>query len=145
MRIDGVKSAEARQIVSLLGRMQSAVESPSAPDALAAPSATNSVAVPLSGQNALALGSLPMLVALSGLGPAEEHRRAAIVRARQGLDMLARLHRELLSGRASRKTLAQLAQWLRDQPSDHDPDIGAILTDIALRARVELAKFDLEV
>ena len=145
MRINGVNMADARQIMSLLGHAQPAAGSPSTHEAPTIGSTANANAVQMSGQNALELGSLPMLVALSGLGPADERRRAAIISARQGLDTLERLHREMLSGRASRNTLAQLAQWLRDQPPNEDPNFAAFFADIALRARVELAKFNLEV
>ncbi|MBB6124317.1 flagellar assembly protein FliX [Sphingobium subterraneum] len=95
------------------------------------------------------LGSIQMLVALAAVSPTEERRRIQSAQARQGLDTLDRLHRELLSGRANRATLDQLAQWLQTRPDatrlrPDDPKFAALLDDIDLRIRVELAKFAVE-
>jgi hypothetical protein len=91
------------------------------------------------------IASLQMLVAASSLGPADERRRAQIAKARHGLDGLDRLHREMLSGAASRASLVNLATWLQDQPQSEDPKFTQLFEELELRVRVELAKFDIEV
>lgn len=89
------------------------------------------------------LGSVQMLVTLAALGPADEQRREAVAQARKGLDSLERLHRQLLSGRASRRTLDELRQWLEAKPASDDPKLAEFFNDLELRVRVELAKFEL--
>jgi hypothetical protein len=91
-----------------------------------------------------AMGSVQMLVAVSSVTPAEEKRKVQVALARKGLDALDRLHREMLSGKASKSTLESLKQWLDDMPDPDDEKMNKFFKDIELRVRVEMAKFDLE-
>jgi Class II flagellar assembly regulator len=95
------------------------------------------------------LGSVQMLVALAAVAPSEERRRAQVAEARRGLDVLDRLHHELLSGAAKGTTLDALSLWLKQRPDAQamtadDPKLAALFDEIELRVRVELAKFDIE-
>ena len=159
MRIEGISAAGQRAIAPVLA--------PSLPDLAALHRLANSAleqagahpgAAPTHGSGAASgplpaspqpLGSVQMLVTLAALSPAEERRRVRSGQARHGLDMLDRLHRELLSGRASRATLDSLAHWLQSRPNaaalrHDDSHFAALFDDIELRVRVELAKFDIE-
>jgi hypothetical protein len=85
--------------------------------------------------------------ALSGLialQEAESDRvgdRAARRRGRDLLDELARLQRDLLAGGATSARLKRLAALLEGLPTPADPGLGEALAAVALRARVELARY----
>ncbi len=142
---------EALPVANIADRLLGAVKdgaSLSAPISASPLSAASSV--PASPQ---ALGSVQMLVALAAITPQEERRRTLIAQARRGLDGLDRLHGELLAGEVRPSTLEALAQWTREGQdgevvqavAGEDPKFAALLQDIDMRVRVELAKFDIEV
>ena len=66
-----------------------------------------------------------------------------MVRGRKLLDRLDEIRFGLLTGGLPRGTLVRLAQELGEQREGvTDPKLSAILDEIELRARVELAKYD---
>ena len=83
--------------------------------------------------------SVATLVALSALSPGEERRRELVRRAADGLDRLERLHRQWLAG-GEGGCLIPLENWLQDRGSSGDPALDALLEELELRVRVELAK-----
>lgn len=144
MRIDGINRVGARQLVPALDGALTG------PRALREPRATSASALAIREQpqpvatNPQAMTSVQMLVAVSALGPTDERHRMQMAEARKGLDILERLHREMLSGVAGRVTLAAVAEWVAGRPESDDPKLASFIADIDLRAQVELAKFGLE-
>lgn len=154
MRIEGINMIAPKQVMAALdpfGPASSAVarmaRDAAAVTGAAAVLADEGANVPLAspvGAGPQPLGSVQMLVAISALNPADEARRTHVAQARKGLDALDRLHREMLSGRARKGTLDDLAQWVAHRPQVDDPALADMMRDIELRVRVELAKFNME-
>lgn len=68
-------------------------------------------------------------------------RKALVARGEDILDRLEELRVGLLMGSIPKERLAALAQLVRDRrESAQDPQLGALLDEIELRAEVELAK-----
>jgi hypothetical protein len=67
--------------------------------------------------------------------------RAARRRGRDLLAALAALQHALLGGAAAPELLGQLADLAADVPMADRPDVAAAVQGIALRARVELARY----
>ena len=88
--------------------------------------------------------SVAMLVTLAAADPSIERRRKQSVDAERGLDMLDRLHRELVAGVAAPARLQEIAEWADSFETPEDPVLASILSDIDLRVRVELAKLDIQ-
>ncbi len=99
---------------------------------------------PVSGPGAPPMPSVQMLVALAAGDPGIERRRKQAVDAERGLDALDRLHREVLAGTPSVARLQEIAEWSHGFTNPDDPVLKDILSEIDLRVRVELAKFDVE-
>ena len=64
--------------------------------------------------------------------------------ADKGLRLLDALHGELIAGTPSPARLRDIAAWAQTIEMPQDPALAAIVRDIDLRVRVELAKFDIE-
>lgn len=88
--------------------------------------------------------SVAMLVTLAAADPSIERRRKQAVDAQRGVDMLDQLHRELVAGVVSPTKLQAIVEWSETFEHSDDPALAAILSDIELRVRVELAKLDLQ-
>lgn len=88
--------------------------------------------------------SVEMLVALASVDPAVERRRKMAAQADRGLALLERLHQEALGGDILPERLEQLAQWSASFALPDDPALAAVVRDIDLRVRVELAKHDIQ-
>ena len=93
---------------------------------------------------ATALTDIASLLALQGV-PVEEDRREKRRRAiRQGLDLLDVLEGvklDLLGGGVASERLERLVQVLGQRRPSGDERLDALVDEIDLRARVELAKF----
>lgn len=136
MRIDNLPAALLRSMAGAAPRQHAAFlpgeELPPAP------------AAPVAGQPAGPVPSVAMLVTLAATQDDVERRRRRAEEAERGLDALEGLHRELLAGAVSPARLAEIAAWSRDHEASEEPAIAALLAQIDLRVRVELAKFDIE-
>lgn len=102
-------------------------------------------APPIAGAPTSPVPSVAMLVTMAATQDDTERRRRRARDAERGIDALEGLHRELLTGAATPARLAEIAQWSRDHAAQADPALAALLADIDLRVRVELAKFDVKV
>ena len=87
---------------------------------------------------AASASALGALIALQSETGGRQRNRAAAERA---LLLLERLRDGLLAGRIPIDDLERLADAASAKLNDPDPAIAALYGDIALRARVELAKF----
>ncbi|MFT3977476.1 MAG: flagellar assembly protein FliX [Sphingomonas bacterium] len=141
MRIDSLPPLLARSLTEALPRAQAAF---SPTEEHAAPAAAPATAAAMPGTQTNPVPSVAMLVTMAAVDDGKERRRRIAEDAARGLDALERLHRELVSGAASPARLAEIAQWSRDHAVSEDPTLAALLKDIDLRVRVELAKFDIE-
>lgn len=83
---------------------------------------------------------IDVLLALQGIPDPLQERRRQVRRGRSLLDTLDALKADLLAGRSSDGHLNQLLALTGQARERTDPGLDAILDDIELRARVELAK-----
>jgi hypothetical protein len=83
---------------------------------------------------------LDAILALQAVGDFTEGRRRAVSRGRQLLDLLDDMKADLLIGRASPERLDAMVGVLNTLRDRVDADLDAVLDDIELRVRVELAK-----
>ncbi len=101
-------------------------------------------ATPLAG--ARALSSVDALIALQEMPDPMSGRAKAARRGRDLLDLLDDVRDGLLDGQVSRSTLQQLVSLVgAPREGFNDPGLSAVLDEIDLRARVELAKLDFAV
>lgn len=135
MRIDGLSAILPRMLSLTTQKSASAETTANAPDAGPVPSARGDIANP-------AIGSVQMLVAMSTLAPAAERRRKAVANAAQGLSMLDRLRQSLATGKTGDMPLNDLHQWLEQRESSDNEELEALIRQIDLRVRVEIAKLD---
>jgi len=91
-----------------------------------------------------AVSSIDLLLAVQGVGDASDDqpkRQRASAWGASLLDRLDDIRMALLSGRLSADRLHALRDALqREREHAQDPNLAAVLKDIELRARVELAK-----
>lgn len=87
------------------------------------------------------LSGLDALLALQAVEPdAPRRRRKALRSGHQMLDVLEEIKIGLLSGQLSAEALDRVAGLLGGLEASGDPELDALIDDIALRAEVELAK-----
>lgn len=94
-----------------------------------------------SAQSAQPISGIDSMLLIQGVDPDESNRQAAVQQAGGVLDALEQVRRGILLGAIPVGRLQRLSSQLQKQlDSASDPDLIDILTDIVLRARVELAK-----
>ncbi len=81
-----------------------------------------------------------LLALQAAVDDAGEIRRRAVRRGRSMLDTLDALKADLLAGQLGEARLALLGGLIAEARDDLDPGLAAVLDDIELRVRVELAK-----
>jgi hypothetical protein len=89
---------------------------------------------------ALALCDLQSLIALQSFEDPTERRRKAVKRGFDLLDVLEGVKMDLLVGKVSPDRLENLVVMLGHRVETGDPQLDALMEDIELRAKVELAK-----
>ncbi len=106
-------------------------------DEPAAPTAAGGVAA------AGAVAGVGGILSLQEVDDPLASRRKAVGRAEDLLDRLDDLRHALLMGTLTRPQLAELARLVRLHRAEvDDPGLLAVLDDVDLRARVELAKYE---
>lgn len=86
------------------------------------------------------LGALDAILALQGVGDALSGRRRAVKRGATLLDLLEEVKADLLVGNVTPERLDALAEHLTALREKVEPGLDAVLDEIELRVRVELAK-----
>lgn len=89
---------------------------------------------------ALALCDLQSLIALQSFEDPTERRRKAVKRGFDLLDVLEGVKMDLLVGKVSPDRLENLLAMLGNRVETGDQRLDALMEDIELRAKVELAK-----
>ncbi len=88
------------------------------------------------------IGSLDAILALQEVEDATAGRKKAMRRGFRMLDLLDEIKLGLLAGRLPKSHLERLVAVVTDAvPDSDDPKLSHVLSEIELRARVELAKF----
>jgi hypothetical protein len=88
----------------------------------------------------IAAGGIDALLALQAVDDATTGRRKAVKRGNMLLDALEAIRGDLLAGRISEGRLNRAVALLRQVRSQTNPELEAVVDDIELRVRVELAK-----
>ncbi|GAB4238433.1 MAG: flagellar assembly regulator FliX [Methyloligellaceae bacterium] len=92
-------------------------------------------------RGAAAVSTIDAILALQGVDDATERRRKALRQGEQVLDSLEGLKIALLTGRIDAEKLERLQALVAQyEEIEDEPELAAILRQIDLRARVELAK-----
>lgn len=86
--------------------------------------------------------SVQMLVTLAAvaLPPELERRRRITKKAQKGLDALEMLQAALVIGVSPAEPVRELRSWMEELTPSDDPEVDALMDEIELRIRVELAK-----
>lgn len=87
------------------------------------------------------MSGIDAILALQAVDGPLEGRRKTVRRATNLLDTLDEIKADLLVGRVSVDRLDGLVTMLADLRDRSAPELDAVLDDIDLRVRVELAKF----
>lgn len=88
----------------------------------------------------LSAGGIDALLALQAVDDATTGRRKAVKRANLLLDALEEIRSDLLAGQVSEGRLNRAIALLAQARTQTDPELEAVVADIELRVRVELAK-----
>jgi hypothetical protein len=133
LRIDGTNRSQGVGKASSTARSGSGVDF--VPAGGSAP-ARVSTAAP-----AAAMTGLDAILALQAVGGPLERKKRSVKRGQTLLDTLDEMKTDLLVGRVSPDRLDALVATLGEIREQSLPDLDAVLDDIELRVRVELAKF----
>ncbi len=90
--------------------------------------------------SAQAIQGVEAILALQSVDDATGGRRRALQHGHDMLDVLEELHIDLISGHISDQKLDRLALLVSERAPSNDPEIDAVVAEIELRVRVELAK-----
>lgn len=131
MRIEG-SSRTQRAGYAAIGRRAPAAGGFSPEMPAAAPAAGGGPVVPAAG--------IAALLALQSVDDAVSARRKAVRRGREMLEALDGVKTDLLAGRVSEGRLNQLLALVGEARERTLPGLDALIDDVELRARVELAK-----
>lgn len=88
----------------------------------------------------MAAAGIDALLALQAVDDATSGRRKAIRRGNMLIDALERIQADLLAGRVSEGHLNKAIALLAQAKINTEPGLDALIADIELRVRVELAK-----
>jgi len=135
MKVDGPRSIEGNRATR--GRAAGSAVGGFAPEFLSEPRASAAAS------GVAALSSVDALIALQEVPDATKGRAKAVRRGRDILDMLEDVRDGLLTGSVSRSSLQRLLALVNVEREEFaDPVLAAVMDEIELRAKVELAKLN---
>ncbi len=102
---------------------------------------TSSAAVPA---GVAGVQGLDAILALQSVDNADDRERRAVRHGHDLLDQLEALRADLLAGQISPQRVGALLSLIRAKQAAEEPKLAALIDDIALRARVELAKLGID-
>ncbi|MFK7791362.1 MAG: flagellar assembly protein FliX [Devosiaceae bacterium] len=137
MRVEGPKSSTS------VGKAKKAASGSGAFSVPAGDSGGQSAASSAA-SGAMGVQSLDAILALQSVDTAEDKSRRAVRHGHDLLDQLEALRADLLAGHISPQRVGALLALLRAKQGADDPALAALVDDISLRARVELAKLGVE-
>lgn len=88
--------------------------------------------------------SLDAILALQSVDNSEDRSRRAVQHGHDLLDQLEALRADLLAGHVSPQRVGALLSLIRAKQQVGDQQLNGLIDDIALRARVELAKLGVD-
>jgi hypothetical protein len=88
--------------------------------------------------------SLDAILALQSVDNQEDRERRAVRHGHDLLDQLEALRADLLAGQISPQRVNALLSLIRAKQAAENPKLASLIDDIALRARVELAKLGID-
>nr|WP_315382958.1 flagellar assembly protein FliX [uncultured Sphingomonas sp.] len=138
MRIDSLSPMMARNLLAALPKSVPSLASRLEEQVAAPPH-------PMPAPGTIAATSVQMLVAIAANNPIAERRRKQARDVERGIDALDRLHKELVAGTPNVARLREIVQWSETVPTPADPQLAALMREIDVRVRVELAKLDIQV
>lgn len=138
MRIDSLSPMMARNLLAALPKSVPSLAGRLDDQAAALPH-------PLPSPGATPPTSVQMLVAIAANNPVAERRRKQARDVERGIDALDRLHKELVAGTPNVTRLREIVAWAQTVPTPAEPELAALMRDIDVRVRVELAKLDIQV
>ncbi|HSU04456.1 MAG TPA: flagellar assembly protein FliX [Acetobacteraceae bacterium] len=125
--------------VRVSGAMRLPDPRPTGSSGFSVPESASGGAAP-AGVGGVSAAMLPGMLALQEAGDESVQDRAARRRGHDLLKAMAVLQRALLAEANDPEPLARLAELVADVPQAADPRLAAAVTEVVLRARVELAK-----
>lgn len=137
MRVDGPKSSGSVGAQKRGSKAGSGFSLPSYGDASATGSSAGAGA-------SSTVQSLDAILALQSVEDEGDRSRRAVQHGHDLLDQLEALRADLLSGHVTPQRIGSLLSLVRARQQADDPQLEALVDDIALRARVELAKLGVD-
>jgi hypothetical protein len=135
MKVDGPRPIETARTAR--------VRSPQAAGAAFVPGDAGEMRAAAPVTRSVPIAAVDTLIALQEVPDSLAGRAKAAKRGRDMLDLLDDVRDGLLAGGVSRATLARLVTLVETKREDFvDPGLAAVLEEIELRARVELAKLN---
>jgi hypothetical protein len=138
MRIEGPKNSSG------LGKARKGSASSGQGFSLPGETTSSDAPSPATGASVSGVSSLDAILALQSVDGNEDRERRAVQHGHDLLDQLEALRADLLAGHISPQRVGSLLSLIRAKQSAEDPNLSSLIGDIALRARVELAKLGVD-
>lgn len=138
MRIEGPKNSSG------LGKARKGSSASGQGFSLPGESGRAGAPAPATSAGVTSVSSLDAILALQSVDGNEDRERRAVQHGHDLLDQLEALRADLLAGHVSPQRVGSLLSLIRAKQSAEDPKLTNLIGDIALRARVELAKLGVD-
>lgn len=137
MRVEGPKSSSGIGSKKRAGQQGGGFSLPGAEDSSASASSAGVAA-------GSSVQSLDAILALQSVEDEGDRSRRAVKHGHDLLDQLEALRADLLAGHVEPQRIGSLLSLIRARQDVDEPQLKSLVDDIALRARVELAKLGVD-